>query len=66
MADYSKLTDEMFDKYLIKILKEESAEEILRIPGAYEVFSEHFNNDVLDMFVDEHPEWAYGEDEVED
>ena len=47
--DYSKLTDEKYDKILGDIVKENSST-LLTIPGAYEVFSEHFNNEVLDRW----------------
>ena len=48
MTDYSKMTDEEFDRILTAQVSELTAGDILQIPGAYEVFSEHFNNAVLD------------------
>ena len=41
-----EMTNEEFDEILADIVKE-NAGNLLTIPGAYEVFSEHFNNEVL-------------------
>lgn len=46
MTDYSALTDEDFDEILSEITIENAAS-LLLVPGAYEVFSEHYNNEVL-------------------
>lgn len=49
--DYNWITNEMFDSKLAERLIDEvemcGAASLLQIPGAYELFSEHFNNDVL-------------------
>ena len=49
---YEWVTNEMFDRALGECLVEEvernGAASLLQIPGAYEVFSEHFNNEALE------------------
>ena len=48
MADYSKMTQEDFDRLLCRIVDEyPPPSHLLSIPGVYEVVAEHFNNDVL-------------------
>ena len=46
--DYAKITTEQFDNSLREILKNMTAEQLLTIPGIYEIVSEEFNNDVLE------------------
>lgn len=41
------MTHERFNEELIKVLKEKSVSELIRIPGIYEILSEEFNNEVL-------------------
>lgn len=48
MSDYSKMKKEEFDTILIDILSKKTTSEILLTQGAYEVFSEEFNNEVLE------------------
>ena len=51
MADYSKMTQEDFDRLLGAVMDEDGpASNLLTIPGIYEVVSEHYNNDVLDRW----------------
>lgn len=51
---YSELTDEDFDRILGEVVKE-NAGSLLTIPEAYNVLSEHFNNEVLERWENEHP-----------
>jgi hypothetical protein len=44
-----KITNEEFDEALSKLLDESPASHLLSVPGVYEILSEHFNNDVLDI-----------------
>lgn len=55
MSKYDHVTDEMFDEELQRVI-EEKVHELLSIPGAYEVFSEHYNNVVLDRLCVEEDE----------
>ena len=48
MTDYSKITDDQFTAALERIIGEHSPAQLLAVPGAYEVFSEEFNNEALD------------------
>ena len=48
VQDYTWVTHEMFDKKLVEIVNEHKGEQLLAVPGVYEVLSEHFNNAVLD------------------
>ena len=45
--DYSKCNQESFDRILSTIVGKQSAQQLIAIPGIYEVVSEHFNNDIL-------------------
>lgn len=46
-----QISDEEFDKAMLIIIGEETGadERILSIPGMYEVLSEHFNNDIIEL-----------------
>lgn len=46
--DYGWVTDDMFQRKLEELVGNMSGGEILATPGAYEVFSEALNNEVLD------------------
>ncbi len=46
------ISDEQFDNILAKLVAE-NVETLLSIPGIYEVLSEHFNNEVLELFEQE-------------
>jgi hypothetical protein len=46
-GDYDDVSDEWFDETLRQIVSEQSAGQILAIPGVYEVLAEYFNNEVL-------------------
>lgn len=54
-----EITDEMFDRELARLAEEaayvddEGRSALLRIPGIYEILSEHFNNDILDNLSDD-------------
>lgn len=47
---YEAMTDEEFYTILEEVVAETPAGVLLQIPGAYEVFSEHFNNEVLERW----------------
>lgn len=46
------ITQEQFNNTLIKMLEELSAASILDIPGIYEILSEYFNNEVINIIND--------------
>lgn len=50
---YDWVTDEMFDKKLLQIMRRSPHEIILAIPGIYEALSEHYNNEVLEELEEE-------------
>ena len=56
MADYSKMTQEDFDRLLLDILSEIKASQMIHVPGFHEVASEEFNNEVLDRWSNEQEE----------
>jgi len=58
--NYDWVTQEMFDMALEEIIAQMSAGEILQVSGAYEVFSEELNNEVLSKL---ELERGYEEDE---
>ena len=39
-----------FDSLLIDCINNESGSELLQIPGVYEILSEHFNNQIIEMW----------------
>ena len=53
--DYDKMTSEDFDRHLLMVMSRMTMEQVLAIPGVYEVLSEELNNEVLDS-------WAKGGD----
>ena len=54
MADYSQMTDNEFYDILQELCGSD-----LTVPGAYEVYSEHYNNQVLDTWAERNREKAY-------
>lgn len=67
-ADYSKMTDQEFDTCLKNAIDDfcQLPSGLLSITGVYEVLSEYFNNDALEIWAEENPELAYPEEEEED
>jgi calcineurin-like phosphoesterase family protein len=61
-ADYSKMTNEEFDAILGELLRKMTGEQLMDVPGVYDIVSEHFNNEVLDKWAERNPEKAYPED----
>jgi hypothetical protein len=48
------LTDEIFDRLLKEIINENNtAEDLLAIPGIYEILSEYFNNEIIERYENE-------------
>ena len=50
MSDYSKMTDDDFQDILTGLMQDDGVGSLLQIPGVYEAVSEHYNNDVLDVW----------------
>ena len=46
-TDYTNMTNDEFDEILLEVLMDANMGEVIRIPGVYELVSEHYNNDVL-------------------
>lgn len=53
---YAKMTDDEFDAILAAILDKMDGASILQIPGVYSEIAEHFNNEVLEKWEQDHPE----------
>ena len=52
MSKMSKpITDEEFDNTLLEILSKYTADQMIDIPGIYEILSEHYNNEVIDTVI---------------
>jgi len=49
---YAALTNEKFDEILRQLVIE-NAPNLLTIPGVYEAVSEHFNNEILEIWENE-------------
>ena len=47
---YKNLTQTIFSNLLSDIIHDMSADEILAVPGAHEVFQEELNNEVLSLY----------------
>jgi len=50
MGKYDDMTREDFNKHLHRVLADQSANDMLLIPGVYEILAEHFNNAVLESW----------------
>jgi len=50
--DYSKITDQDFDRILRQIIEEEGGN-ILLVPNIYSELAEFYGNEVLDRWADE-------------
>lgn len=66
MTKYSNMTDNDFDRILTSLLDDMKASELLSIGGIYEIVSEEYNNDVLDIWAGEQEEKKEEEEEEED
>ena len=62
MADYNKITTAEFDHVLANILDKLSGEQVMGVPGVYEIVSEHFNNEALDLAM----EMFHADEEVDE
>ena len=51
--DYREITQEEFDKTLVDCLRKNTGEQLLFIPGIYEIVAEYFNDEVMDTFIKE-------------
>ena len=56
MTNYDWVTDEMFDKALVVMLKEMGADQLLNIAGVYELVAEAYNNTILEKLEQERKE----------
>lgn len=50
VGDWPNIPQEEFDRILTGILREMRGDQLLTIPGIYEILAEEFNNDVLDVW----------------
>jgi len=62
MPDYSKMKQGDFDRILCEIIGDLSAASIIQIPGVYEEVAEYFNNEILDQWWMEQPEYLDDDD----
>ena len=53
MKNYSKMTQDDFDRILTELVNQSPASYLLDIPGVYEVVSEDYNNMVLEYWDNE-------------
>ncbi len=57
MGKYAKMSQEDFNEYLAKILQDHTDEELVSmVPGIHELVSEHFNSQVLDLWLKDNPD----------
>jgi hypothetical protein len=67
-ADLSWITSEMMNEMFERIVMDAGVD-LLTVPGVYEAISEHFNNEAIQLVVDEHdPDGIkrYGENGLEE
>ena len=50
MNKYDAMTQTEFDNILMDILNDTRINQIIDIPGIYEILSEEFNNEILDIW----------------
>jgi hypothetical protein len=62
-VDYSKMTQRDFDECLEKVVGGYTSKGLLAVSGIYEILSEHFNNEVLDLWEEMNSELAYGKED---
>lgn len=55
-TDYSWVTNELFDEKLTELVDDMTSDELLAVPGVYEVIKEHLNNEVLEALANEREE----------
>ena len=53
MTDYSKMTQEDFERILIKLVNQSPASYLLDIPGVLELVAEDYNNNILEHWQQE-------------
>ena len=53
MSDYSWVTTEMFDEKLQELVGKMTPDELMAMPGFYEIASEELNNKVLEELEEE-------------
>ena len=53
---YAPLDDETFDRILWEAINDSNptTSDVLQIPGVYEILKEHYNNEVLERWEEEH------------
>lgn len=47
---FNELTDDEFDTILMAVVDEKPASALISVPGAYEIFAEEYNNEVLERY----------------
>lgn len=47
---HEKMSTEDFDRILFDLVGEDSASNLLGIPGVYEIVAEHYHNEVLEAY----------------
>jgi hypothetical protein len=62
MEDYSKMTQDDFDRILYEIVRDAGVSELFQLPGVYEIVAEYYNNLVLAAW--EQEQSVFEEDEV--
>lgn len=61
--DYSKCDNVAFDEFLHVVIRHKSADDLLDVPGVYELVAEHFNNEILDLWSSSNPDLAFPDDD---
>jgi hypothetical protein len=65
-ADYSKMTDEDFDRIFNEIASRTRVSEILTVGDISSDLREEWNNQILEQWANEHPELAYPNTDTDD
>ena len=48
-----KMTHDDVEKYLFEILSEYRGDQLVTIPGMYEILSQHFNNEIIERYLED-------------
>lgn len=54
MSIYEPMTSDDFSHYLLKVLQDKPAFELLYIDGIQEILMDHFNNEILQSWLEDH------------
>lgn len=64
--DYNKVTFDEFNANVRRLAAQDGIDNLINIPGVWEIVSEHYNNDALELWARENGVDPYEEEEEEE